>query len=217
MSATSLDMSSEVSGLTQQVTFAPGETIVYLFPIASARVSEPVEVALSPGTATIHPTQTSQLKASVANSSDNKVTWSINASVGTINSTGFYTPPPSITSKQVVTIIATSAADPNKSATALLTLSPAVSVSVTPSVVNVPSVPLGTMKQACGYTDCAIPTKLVSRLATHLRCRSTLRPQPYWEGGLLRRRRRRIEYFGHERGSAAEYRCSRIEYGEIPV
>jgi hypothetical protein len=48
MNAKSLDK-SVVSGLTQKVTFAPGDTIVYIFPAAGVPTSDAVALSLLPG------------------------------------------------------------------------------------------------------------------------------------------------------------------------
>ena len=52
------------------------------------------------------------------------MTWSTSPSVGTVSSTGLYTAPSTIASQQVVTVTATSVADPTKSASASVTLIP---------------------------------------------------------------------------------------------
>ena len=78
--------------------------------------------------------QTLQFSASVANTSNTAVTWTISpVGMGTINGTGLYTAPPGILSPQTVSIIATSQADPTASATATVTLMPEDAVSVSPS------------------------------------------------------------------------------------
>ena len=55
---------------------------------------------------------------------------------GSITATGLYTAPASITSSQTVTVKATSVADPTKSATAAVTLTQLVTISLTPSSVS---------------------------------------------------------------------------------
>ena len=61
------------------------------------------------------------------------VTWSIEASVGAIASTGLYTAPVVIASAQTVTVTATSTADPTKSASASISLLAPVLVTATPA------------------------------------------------------------------------------------
>jgi fibronectin type 3 domain-containing protein len=77
--------------------------------------------------------QTQQFKATVTGTSNATVTWSLNPFVGTITSVGLYTAPASISSSQSVNVIATSAADSRKTATAVVSLKPTVTVAVSPN------------------------------------------------------------------------------------
>jgi hypothetical protein len=67
--------------------------------------------------------------ASVANTTDSTVTWSVNnipggnSTVGTISSDGSYTAPSNVPTPATVTITATSSADSTVSATASVTIS----------------------------------------------------------------------------------------------
>ena len=90
-------------------------------------------MSVSPTTATLYAAQTQQFSATVLNTSNMAVTWSISPSVGTINSSGLYTAPSSITSQQTVTVTATSQAEPTVSGSATVTLMPPVSVSISPT------------------------------------------------------------------------------------
>ena len=92
----------------------------------------PVSVTVSPPSATLSASQTQQFTASVTGSSNTAVTWSIRPSAGTISAGGLYMAPASIASQQTVTVTATSQADPTKSVFATVTLSPTVSVTVSP-------------------------------------------------------------------------------------
>ena len=92
-----------------------------------------VTVAVSPNSATFRASQTQQFKATVTGTSNSAVTWSLNPVVGTINSAGLYTAPASLSSSQTVNIIATSSADSTKTATAIVSLQPSVSVVVSPT------------------------------------------------------------------------------------
>jgi uncharacterized protein (TIGR03437 family) len=96
-----------------------------------------VAVSISPTSATLSSQQTQQFTATVTNGSKG-VTWSISPVVGSIDQTGNYTAPFSITASQKVTVTATSVDDPTKSASATVTLSPAaaVTVSISPSTVS---------------------------------------------------------------------------------
>ena len=95
-----------------------------------------ISVTVSPPSATLSAGQTQQFTASVTGSSNTAVTWSISPSAGTISAGGLYMAPASIASQQTVTVTATSQADPTKSATATVTLSPTVSVTVAPPSVT---------------------------------------------------------------------------------
>src|SRR5208282_5881464 len=97
----------------------------------------PVTVSVSPATATLHGGQTQQFTASVTNTSNTAVTWTISpAGTGTINSSGLYTAPATISTQQTVTVTATSQASPTASASSTVTLMPKASqtISFTPPV-----------------------------------------------------------------------------------
>lgn len=98
-------------------------------------LSPPITVSVSPTTAVLYASQTQQLTATVANSTNTAVTWSISpAGVGTITTGGLYTAPSSITAQQTVTVTATSVANTAVSSSATITLEPPVAVSgVSPS------------------------------------------------------------------------------------
>lgn len=103
-----------------------------------------ITVAISPTTAALSPLQTQQFSATVNNSSNQAVTWQVddidggNSSVGTISSSGLYTAPSAAGSH---VIKATSVANSAKSASATVTVSltPAISVNVTPATASVAS------------------------------------------------------------------------------
>jgi len=100
----------------------------------SISVLTPVAVTVSPTTSTLAANQTQQFTATVTGGSGNTaMTWSVNPSVGSVSSTGLYTAPASITAQQAVTVIATSVADGTKTASAVVTLLPLVSVTVGPA------------------------------------------------------------------------------------
>jgi N-acetylneuraminic acid mutarotase len=58
------------------------------------------------------------------------VTWSISPNVGSIDATGLYTAPSSITTQQTVTVTATSQVDPTRTGTATVTLVPPASTAL---------------------------------------------------------------------------------------
>ena len=82
-------------------------------------------VSVTPASTTLYGGQIQQFSASVFNTSNQAVTWSISPSgLGAISATGLYAAPASITSQQAVTVTATSQADTTQSASAMITLSP---------------------------------------------------------------------------------------------
>ncbi len=86
-------------------------------------------MTVSPSTVTLNASQTQLFTATVANSTNTAVTWSLSpAGLGTIDSTGLYTAPSTVTSSQKVTVTATSVADPTKTGTATVTLSVLIDV-----------------------------------------------------------------------------------------
>jgi fibronectin type 3 domain-containing protein len=82
----------------------------------------PVSVTVSPTSASVTSGKTQQFTATVANSSNQSVTWS--ATAGTISSAGLFTAP-TVTADLTVTVKATSVADTTKSASAAVTVKPA--------------------------------------------------------------------------------------------
>jgi len=71
----------------------------------------------------------------VKNTSDQQVTWSVygGASNGTINASGLYTAPANVPDPNIVSIIATSNADPTKSGGAQVVIAPPIQVSISPA------------------------------------------------------------------------------------
>jgi hypothetical protein len=97
-----------------------------------------VAVSVAPNRVTLAPAQNQQFTATVTGTSQQSVVWTLNKAVGTISSTGLYTAPASPTSQEMVTVSATSKADPTKTASATVTLPllPVVAVSVAPGSVT---------------------------------------------------------------------------------
>jgi uncharacterized protein (DUF1800 family) len=87
-----------------------------------------VSVTIGPASVTLRGGDTQQFFGFAANASNPAVTWSVNAipggnaSVGIIDSTGFYTAPTPAPASNVVQVTATSVADPTKSQSAATTL-----------------------------------------------------------------------------------------------
>lgn len=105
--------------------------------ITAFKAYAPVAVTVAPGTATLYEGQTQQFTASVANTSNTAVTWSVSSGPGTITSAGLYTPPTKSSSQQTATVTATSQADTTKSASATVTLMPSYLLTwPTPAAIN---------------------------------------------------------------------------------
>ena len=86
----------------------------------------PVSVTLTPTSVTLTPSQTQAFTATVANTTNTAVTWTLSAAVGSISSAGVYTAPATITAAQTVNVIAISVANPSVSAYAIVQLNPSV-------------------------------------------------------------------------------------------
>ncbi|MEO8467928.1 MAG: S8 family serine peptidase [Gammaproteobacteria bacterium] len=102
-----------------------------------------VTVAVAPSTATIQARATQQFTATVANSTNTAVNWSVNnvaggnATVGTVSATGLYTAP-TVTSNLVVSVSAAWAADASRVGSAQVTVTPIpVTVDVAPSTATI--------------------------------------------------------------------------------
>ena len=101
----------------------------------------PVAVTISPKAITVQVANPQSFTATVSNSNDTSVTWQVagvqggNSIVGTISTSGVYTAPAAVPSPSTVAVTAVSNADPTKSDSATVTISPApaVVVAVTPS------------------------------------------------------------------------------------
>lgn len=94
-----------------------------------------VVVSVTPAAASLGASQTQQFTASVNNTSNTVVIWSLLPAIGTL-SNGLYTAAASIPTAQTVTITATSVADPTKSFSATVALLPPVTVTLSPPLVS---------------------------------------------------------------------------------
>ena len=117
---------------------------VFLFPLllswaCSSAPPPPVSVRIEPANARAHVGRSIQFTAEVSNSDNHAVTWALSgqgcdgASCGTISTAGLYTAPASIPDPSVIKVTATSVADPSKSFTVLVTILPAIELTVTPA------------------------------------------------------------------------------------
>jgi hypothetical protein len=106
-------------------------------PLSGTGAGQPVvSVQLNQLSASLSAGQSQQFTATVTGSSNMTVTWSLNPQLGTINQTGLYTAPSSITTQQIVTVTATSAADTTKTASAIVTLIPSPLKSTTTALTS---------------------------------------------------------------------------------
>ena len=98
---------------------------------ATITLMPPLSVSVNPSTPTLYaPYETLQFTASLTNATNTAVTWTTSpVGVGAISASGLYTAP-WFNTPQTVTITATSQADPTKSASTTLSLTP---VTVTPN------------------------------------------------------------------------------------
>ena len=105
----------------------------------SISLTPTISVSVSPSSVTLSPAQTKQFAAAVTGTTNTAVTWSISPAVGKISTTGLYTAPSTVTSKQTITVKATSVANTAKYDTSTIVVNPpatAISVSVSPSSVT---------------------------------------------------------------------------------
>jgi hypothetical protein len=95
---------------------------------ATVTVSQPIAVSLSPTSVSLQSGGQQQFSASVSGTTNTAVTWT--TSGGTVSTSGLYTAP---TSGGTYTVTATSAADTSKSASATVTVSQPIAVSLSPT------------------------------------------------------------------------------------
>ena len=102
-----------------------------------------ISVTVTPIAATVLLGNSQTLVATVSNTTDTSVSWSVNGvtggttSAGTITASGTYTAPADLPSPAVVQVTATSQADPTKSATAQLTIASDLAITLAPPNANV--------------------------------------------------------------------------------
>ena len=99
-----------------------------------------VSVTVTPASASVQQSQSFQFTASVQNSTDQSVTWSVNgatggnATVGYVNASGYYTAPATVPNPATVSVTATSVATPSASGTAAVTVTAPVVIGVSVNV-----------------------------------------------------------------------------------
>ena len=94
-----------------------------------------ISLAITPTAADLDAAQSLQLSATVADTPNPNVIWTMNPQVGTLSSSGLYTAPSIIMSAQTVTVTATSVADPSASGSIDIYLLP-VAVTLSPSTIS---------------------------------------------------------------------------------
>ncbi len=122
--ATSASFTAKVSAVssTQTATLtASAGGVAKSFGI-QLNATAPVSVTVTPASVSLVASQTQAFTATVANTTNTAVTWSLSAAVGSISSAGVYTAPATVTSARTVTVTATSVASPTVSAHATVQL-----------------------------------------------------------------------------------------------
>ena len=124
-----------------------------------------ITISVTPAVGTVLLGETLKFTATVSNSNDTSVTWSVNGiasgsgQVGTISADGIYTAPPDLPSGGTVQVTATSHADASKSASASVTITSDIAIALTP---NAASVELGAKQsiqatvQSQGHPDTGV-------------------------------------------------------------
>jgi len=98
-------------------------------------LTPPISVSVNPTNVALNQGQTQQFTATVQNTTNPAVSWSISPNVGTISTTGLYVAPATITASQTVTVTATSVANSSVYQSATVNLVPPVAVFMTPTIV----------------------------------------------------------------------------------
>ncbi len=106
--------------------------------VKKGAAAQPVAVAVSPGTATLPASGSRSFAAAVTGTTNLSVTWSVQpgSNCGSISAAGVYTAP---SAGATCTVVATSAADPTRSGSATVTVTPApvISVAVSPGSASI--------------------------------------------------------------------------------
>ena len=124
-----------ISATSQADTHAVGK--------AQVTLAQSIQISVTPARPSVRLNETLQFTATVQNSQNTAVTWSVNgtaggtAVIGTIDANGLYTAPATLPSPASVTITATSQADTHASGSTTVTLLPALTVTVTPATATV--------------------------------------------------------------------------------
>jgi serine protease len=137
------DTADVIVSSTAATTTAPAVAGNLACASGTSGTTTPVTVTVTPATASISTRATQSFTATVANTSNTAVTWQVNgvaggnSTVGTISSAGVYTAPAAVPTPAIVTIKAVSVADTTRFASAQVTITAAISVSVSPTTSSV--------------------------------------------------------------------------------
>ena len=130
VSSTGLYTAPTVSAATTVTVTATSAADPTKSATATVTVNPPVGVSISPTSITLESAASKNFKATITGTSRLGVTWS--ATKGSITSSGTYTAP-TVNTNTIVSVKATSVADPLASASSQVTVTPLISVSLTPS------------------------------------------------------------------------------------
>jgi hypothetical protein len=138
ISASGVYTAPAVISTSQQITIAASAGIFFVRATGTITLvpAAPVAVTVTPGTASVTPSQVQSLTATVTGAVNSGVTWSMNSAVGSLSTAGntaAYTAPGIINTPQTVTVTAKSMADPTKTASVLISLIPMVALAMSPS------------------------------------------------------------------------------------
>jgi hypothetical protein len=139
--------SSVLPNINSSAVADPIATSYRANPIPPAVTGTPVAITVSPSNSTVKVGSTQQFVGNVTGTSNTAVTWTVSgasctgAACGTVSVNGLYVSPASVPSSAVVTVTATSVAEPTKSASANVTIVAAIAVllSISPASASVPS------------------------------------------------------------------------------
>ena len=112
-----------------------------------------VQVSAAPGAAAVFTGGSAQFNADVVGSANAAVSWSMNPALGTLTAAGLYTAPAALASAQTIRITAASAADPSRSGSALVTVTPTnptIAATITTSATTVSANGLLTVSWSVG-------------------------------------------------------------------
>ena len=116
------------------ITVRDGKILLQFLPVVDRPIVSAIEIvlqtgvriAISPAGTVLAPGQQQPFAAIVTSTDNTNVTWSMNPKIGTLSVDGVYTAPSPVSQTQIVTIMATSTADPSQEVTSTIALVPEV-------------------------------------------------------------------------------------------